>query len=81
MNKKKTTKKKTETKQVVAPVISSSVTPVSFTVWYSMRAPKIPTFHPMNVIKADFESRGLGENETVEIFDEALKKYGVNIGN
>ena len=77
----KATQKKSEEKQVVTPVVEPTSPVVSFTVWYSMRAPKIPKFHPMNVIKADFESRGLSENETMETFDESLKKYGININN
>lgn len=82
MNKKKATfKKKSEEKQVVTPIVGPTSPVVSFTVWYSMRMAKIPSFHPVSVIKADFESRGLGENETMETFDESLKKYGININN
>ena len=81
-------KKKVEEIQVVDPIVelqaeeATATTPiVSFSVWYTMRQSKIPAIHKMGIIKADFEARGIKEEEPLEVFDEALKKYGININN
>ena len=52
---------------------------VDFDAWYATRAGRIPKQHHKEVIKADFKARGLGQAESLEAFDEALKKYGVKL--
>ena len=52
---------------------------VDFDAWFSMRGPKIPPQHHKEILKADFKGRGLGQCESLEDFDTALKKYGVKL--
>lgn len=53
---------------------------VSFDQWW-MIASKKRTFRPYmkEVIFADFKGRGLKARETIARFDEALRKFGINI--
>lgn len=52
---------------------------VDFDVWFVMRNSKIPKTHHKEVIMADFKGRGLSQCESLEDFDAALKKYGINL--
>ena len=52
---------------------------VDFDAWHTMRAGRIPKHHHKEIIKADFKARGLGQCESLENFDEALKKYGIKL--
>lgn len=50
---------------------------VDFDAWYASRGAIIPRQHYKEILKADFKARGLSTIETMEMFDEALRKYGV----
>jgi len=52
---------------------------IAFETWYFMRSKSIPSRHAKEIIIVDFKARGLKEKETVEIFDEALRKYGIEL--
>ena len=52
---------------------------VSFDSWYHQRSTKIPKQHRKEVIAADFKSRGLGKQATMDEFDKALKLYGIKL--
>lgn len=52
---------------------------MDFDTWFAVRQGDIPDHHRKEVLKADFKARGLKHQETLEIFDMALKLYGVNI--
>lgn len=50
---------------------------VHFEAWFHQRKNVIPAIHKKEVIMADFKSRGLDQEATIEQFDRALKLYGV----
>lgn len=50
-----------------------------FDTWYTLRVSKIPSHHYKEILKADFKARGIKDLDTLDNFDIALKKYGVNI--
>lgn len=52
---------------------------VEFDAWFVMRADKIAKHHRKEIIKADFEARGLGDKDSVANFDKALAKYGIKL--
>lgn len=52
---------------------------VSFDSWYHQRKSKIPKHHMKEILIADFSSRGLGTEATMEEYDKALKLYGVEL--
>ena len=52
---------------------------VSFDSWYHQRNNKIPKIHRKEVLMADFESRGLKKEASMEEYDKALKLYGVEL--
>ena len=52
---------------------------MSFDSWYHQRKSKIPKQHLKEILKADFEARGVKSESTVEEFDRALKLYGVKL--
>jgi hypothetical protein len=52
---------------------------VEFEEWYASRQAKIPAHHHKEVILADFKGRGLSMKETMQAFDEALKRYGIKL--
>ncbi len=52
---------------------------VDFDAWYASRGPKIPAHHHKEVIKADFKGRKVPKMATMAEFDEALKKYGIEL--
>jgi len=70
-------KKMENEKRVEVPVIADKV--VSFDSWYHQRSTKIPKQHLKEIIKADFTSRGLDKEATMEEYDKALKLYGVKL--
>lgn len=52
---------------------------VSFSSWYHQRSSKIPKQHMKEILWADFKSRGLKKEETMEAYDKALKLYGIKL--
>lgn len=52
---------------------------VHFDQWYALRHEQIPPQHHKEIILADFKGRGVAIESTMEEFDEALKKYGVDL--
>lgn len=52
---------------------------MSFDSWYHQRSSKIPKQHMKEILAADFKSRGLKDEATMEEYDKALKLYGVNL--
>lgn len=52
---------------------------VNFSVWFYMRSEMIPKQHVREVIWADFKGRGLSDTETMEVFDNALRAYGIRL--
>ena len=52
---------------------------VSFDSWYHQRKNKIPKQHMKEILAADFKSRGLGQEATMEEYDKALKLYGIKL--
>ena len=52
---------------------------VSFDSWYHQRKKLIPRQHLKEILKADFKSRGLGSEATMEEYDKALKLYGIKL--
>ena len=70
-------KKMEDLKRVEAPIVANKV--VSFDSWYHQRSTKIPKQHLKETLMADFKSRGLEKEATMEEFDNALKLYGVKL--
>lgn len=64
-------------KREVAPIKPN--VKVSFDSWYHQRKNKIPKQHMKEVLAADFKSRGLGVEATMEEYDKALNIYGVKL--
>lgn len=52
---------------------------VDFDAWYALREGRIARQHHKEIIKADFRARGLSQHESMDDFDEALRKYGVKL--
>ena len=52
---------------------------MSFDSWYHLRKVKIPVHHLKEIIWAYFKSHGLTTKETIEKYDEALKRYGISL--
>jgi hypothetical protein len=50
---------------------------VHFESWFNQRKHVIPEIHKKEVLVADFKSRGLGLEASMEEFDRALRLYGV----
>lgn len=78
--------KQAEPKNVEAPQAAAcqeqkapEISKVDFDAWYAKRSGQIPRHHHKEVIKADFMARGLGQCESLEEFDGALKKYGIKL--
>jgi hypothetical protein len=53
---------------------------MEFETWFAKREDDIPKHHHREILVADFKSRGLGQCHSMEEWDAALRKYGVNIG-
>ena len=52
---------------------------LDFEEWFSIREASIPKHHHREIIKADFKGRKVPAKATVGQFDEALKKYGIEL--
>lgn len=52
---------------------------VSFDSWYHQRKDKIAKCHLKEIIKADFEARGMKKEASMGEFDKALELYGVKL--
>jgi hypothetical protein len=52
---------------------------VDFDAWWAMNEKKIPVQHRKEIIQADFRARGLSTKETIQSYNEGLKKYGVKL--
>jgi hypothetical protein len=52
---------------------------VSFDSWYHQRKDRIPKRHLKEIVSADFKSRGVGSEATMQEYDIALAAYGVKI--
>ena len=52
---------------------------VQFDGWYALRSSVIPAIHKKEILKADFKGRKVPMIATMAEFDEALKKYGVQL--
>lgn len=52
---------------------------VEFDAWYASRASRIPSQHHKEILWADFKARGLKKMALMNEYDEALKKYGVQL--
>ena len=52
---------------------------MQFDGWYALRSPAIPAIHKKEILKADFKGRKVPMVATMAEFDEALKKYGVEL--
>jgi len=52
---------------------------ISFEDWYALRKSAIPTHHHQEILVADFKGRKVPMTATMAEFDEALKKYGVEL--
>jgi hypothetical protein len=57
----------------------SSEPKMDFDTWYAISQHLIPSHHKKEIIRADFQARGLDINETKDCFDNALKLYGVKL--
>lgn len=52
---------------------------VQFDAWWAARSAMIPAVHKKEIIKADMMGRKVPMVATMAEFDEALKKYGVEL--
>lgn len=52
---------------------------LDFGSWYTLRSTQIPSRHYKEIIRADFEARGLSGKETCAVYDAALSKYGIKL--
>jgi hypothetical protein len=52
---------------------------LDFSSWYTLRCSMIPRKHYKEIIRADFEARGLSKKETCAVYDAALAKYGIKL--
>jgi hypothetical protein len=70
-------KKMEDAKRKVAPVKQDEK--ISFDSWYHQRKQSIPKQHLKEILRADFEARGIKEQSTISEFDRALTLYGVKL--
>jgi hypothetical protein len=68
-----------ESKIEEAPQIIEDEPVVDFDTWFALRSSRIPLHHHKEIIRADFKGRGVPTIATVEVFDNALKKYGIKL--
>ncbi len=52
---------------------------VEFETWFAAREKQIPRHHHREILKADFNARGLEDMATMADWDAALKMYGVDL--
>ena len=69
----------TESKNSAVTLASPKVEKIDFDTWFAMRQDKIARHHRREIIKADFNARGVKECESAKDFDAALEKYGVKL--
>jgi hypothetical protein len=77
MKKTKKTKKTTDKIKDTVEEVKIIEKKMDFAAWYYSK--KIPKMHTKEIIFADFKARDLTKEETKEKFDEALKKYGLDL--
>ena len=70
-------KKKEEVKPVMRAVAQPAK--IDFDAWWAMNEKKIPVQHRKEIVLADMRARGLGLRETVQSYNDALKRYGVRV--
>lgn len=63
-------------KSAPAPAVEQKV---HFDGWYALRGQFIPKQHMKEILRADFNGRGLSDMESVARYDAALVKYGVRV--
>jgi len=76
-NLKEQIKEMEDKKRIAVPVIVDKK--MSFNAWYHIRKALIPKHHRQEILIADFSSRGLGKEATMEEFDKALELYGIKL--
>jgi hypothetical protein len=52
---------------------------IDFDTWYGLREGLIPPHHYKEILRVDFKARKVPKLTSVEEFDMALKKYGVEL--
>ena len=52
---------------------------VDFDAWWAINENKIPVQHRKEIVLADFRARGLSLKETLQSYNEGLKRYGVKL--
>ena len=52
---------------------------LDFDAWWVMTQKHIPAHHHKEIIKVDFQARGLSLNESMQSYNEALGKYGIKL--
>lgn len=52
---------------------------VHFEQWYAIRSEQIPPQHYKEIILADFKGRKVAIESTMAEFDDALRKYGIEL--
>ena len=52
---------------------------IDFDAWWAMNEKKIPVQHRKEIVLADFRARGLSSKETIQSYNEGLKRYGVKL--
>lgn len=52
---------------------------IDFDAWWAMNENKIPGQHRKEIVLADFRARGLSPKETIQSYNEGLKRYGVKL--
>jgi hypothetical protein len=76
-------KKNKEEAKPVAKVAAPQALPLpaklAFDAWWAMKEKKIPVQHRKEIIWADFRARGLSTKETMQSYNDALKRYGVKL--
>lgn len=66
----------TEAVEAIKPVEELKI---EFDGWHALRNAAIPAVHKKEILKADFKGRKVPMVATVAEFDEALRKYGVDL--
>ena len=62
-----------------AALVSPPVVKIDFDAWWAMNEKKIPAHHHKEVILADFRARGLSLRESIQSYNDGLKRYGLKI--
>ena len=59
--------------------VEAAPSKISFDSWFHLRKQAIPRQHLKEIIWSYFKSRGLTKEETLQRYDEELRRYGVKI--